>query len=312
MTITCVSQQFHSREGVVSLRPRWWMVSILWWLAWGSFVAASQAPSNAIRGPAFEVASVKQNTSGDTRAWASPGLLPTPFGRPTPEPGRIAINNVTLRELIAAAYDINPAHVPHLLAGGSGKLLDLRFDIQAQPPEGAPASETLMMLRALLAERFKLKVHTERRDVPVYALLVARQGQLGRLLRPSKTDCSVPGTPKAMRSQAPGAVANPGPVCMLNIYQFGKPGRGDITMSDTTPLTSLIVRIQPFVDRPLLDATGLAGSFEWSVSFAMNADSTTAPPIYSALSEQLGIRVERRTAPFDVLVIDSVETPTPN
>jgi uncharacterized protein (TIGR03435 family) len=83
-------------------------------------------------------------------------------------------------------------------------------------------------------------------------------------------------------------------------------------MSDISPLRSLIVRIQPFVDRPLIDATGLTGSFEWSVSFATSAESTSAPVIYTALQEQLGIRAEQRTAPFEVLVIDSVEMPTLN
>jgi uncharacterized protein (TIGR03435 family) len=99
---------------------------------------------------------------------------------------------------------------------------------------------------------------------------------------------------------------------MLNVYQFSKPGPGDLTIGDSTPLMSLIARIQPFVDRPLVDATGLVGSFEWSVSFATNATSTTAPAIYSALPEQLGIKLERRTAPMDVVVVDSVEMPTPN
>jgi len=239
--------------------------------------------------------------------------MPTPFGKPTPRPGRIVIGNIALRDLIAVAYDINPALVSQLLTGGPAGILTRRFDIEARPPEGAPASETLPMLRTLLADRFRLKVHTEKRDIPVYALALAREGQLGRTLRPSRIDCDAPGARKVAATPtatAPGPDSRP--VCMLNVYEFGKPGPGDITMSDSTPLSSLIARIQPFVDRPLIDATGLAGSFEWSVFFATRADSTSAPVIFTALQEQLSIRAERRTAPFDVVVIDSVEMPTPN
>lgn len=287
-----------------------WMTCLL---ALESVVSASQAASTPVRTQAFEVASVRENATSDTRTSASPGLM-TPFGKPTPRPGRVMIHNMALRDLITLAYEINPNLVAQLVTGGPARILDRRFDIEARPPEGAAASETLPMIRTLLAERFKLKVHTERREVPIYALVVARQGQLGRALRPSDIDCNVPGARKAAAATTTTSAsgANARPVCMLNVYEFGKPGPGDITLSDRTPLTSLIARIQPFMDRPLVDATGLVGSFEWSVSFATNPNSTTAPSIYSALPEQLGIRAERRTAPFDVVVIDSVEMPTPN
>jgi len=122
------------------------------------------------------------------------------------------------------------------------------------------------------------------------------------MLKQSTVDCNAPGVRK------PGA----GEVCRVNVYDFSRPGPGDMTISDRTPLAALMFRIQPFVDRPIIDATGLTGSFEWSVSFATNPESTTAPIIDTALQEQLGIRAERRTAPLDVVVIDSVDVPTPN
>lgn len=264
------------------------------------------APSASVGTAAFEVASVRQNTTGDTRTSASPGLLPPPVGRATPRPGRVTIRNIPLRDLIALAYDVNSNLASQLLTGGPGRILGTRFDIEALPPDGAPASETLPMLRTLLADRFKLRVHIERRGIPVYALVMAREGRFGAKLQPSDVDCDAPGARKA-----PSA-ANPQPACRLSIYEFGKPERGNLTMSDRSPLPSLIGRIQPFVDRPLIDATGLTGSFEWSVSFATGGDSASAPVIYTALQEQLGIKAERRTAPFDVVVIDSVEMPTPN
>lgn len=290
-----------------------WMSSISCFLMLSSALSASQASSNSAREPSFEVASVRQNTTGDTRTSSSPGLMPNPFGRVTPRPGLVTISNMSLKDLIAVAYGINPSLVLQLITGGPQRILATRFDIVARPPEGAPASETLPMLRALLADRFKLRVHFERRDRPVYALVMARQGEFGRRLQPSDIDCTVPGTPNDAAALSPTPSRADGrPVCRRNVYEFGKPGSGDITMSDISPLRSLIVRIQSFVDRPLIDATGLTGSFEWSVSFATSAESTSAPVIYTALQEQLGIRAERRTAPFEVLVIDSVEMPTLN
>jgi uncharacterized protein (TIGR03435 family) len=276
--------------------PRW-VSSLVFVLIW---------PTALFAQPAFEVASVRQNTSGDTRTFASPGLLPTPFGPARPGEGPVLVSNMQLRDVIARAFDINPALAPHVMTGGPARLLEMRFDINARRPEGAPLSETLAMLRTLLAERFKLKVHVEKRDIPVYALVVRRQGQLGPQLRESKIDCDAPGARKALvdgKSEE---------VCRLNVYGFGKPGRGDLTISDVNSVASLIVRIQPFLDRPVVDATGLSGTFQWSISFAANPESTTAPVIYTALEEQLGLRVERRSAPYDVVIIDSVEMPTPD
>ena len=139
--------------------------------------------------------------------------------------------NVTLREVIAVAYGIGPLAVQHLVIGGS---------------------ETIPMLRTLLADRFKLK---------------------------ASVDCNAPGARK------PAGEADRTGACSVNPYAINKTGPGDMAISDRTPLTSLIMRIQPFMDRPVIDA---------------------------ALQEQLGIKAERRTAPFDIVVIDSVEMPTPN
>jgi len=278
-----------------------------------SALAAAQAPSTPGNPPAFEVASVRQNTADDGKRFASPGLIRTPLGRSAPVPGPVTVRNMALRDLIAAAYDIDPTFVSLLITGGSGRVLDARFDIDARPPEGAPPSDLLPMLRTLLADRFKLRARIEMRDVPIYALVLARDGRLGPRLKPSDVDCNAPGARRAIATPpAAPAGANAPPVCRLNVYEFGKPGPGDLTMSDSTALSSLIARIQPFVDRPLVDASGLSGIFEWSVSFATNPNSTTAPVVYTALQEQLGIRLERRTAPYDVVVIDSVEMPTPN
>ncbi|HKE85421.1 MAG TPA: TIGR03435 family protein [Vicinamibacterales bacterium] len=289
-----------------------WMSSMSCVLISSATLFSSQTPSTSVSAPAFEVASVRENRSSDTQTFSSPGLMPTPWRKAAPRPGAVTIRNIALRDLIGVAYGIDLTLYSQLVTGGPAGLLGTRFDIDARPPEGALASETLPMLRTLLADRFKLRVHIERRDRPVYALVLARQGQLGRGLRPSDVDCTAPGAPKDAIPSATSTDINQRLVCRANVYDFGKPGPGDITISDRCPLPLMIARLQPFVDRPLIDATGLSGSFEWSVSFATRGDSTSAPIIYTALQEQLGIKAERRTAPFDVVVIDSAEMPMPN
>jgi uncharacterized protein (TIGR03435 family) len=228
----------------------------------------------------------------------------------TPRPGRISIRNIALRDVIAMAYDIHRNLIPHTLVGGPAKLMEARFDIEAKPPEGAPASETLAMLRTLLADRFKLRTHTEKRNIPGYALVIARDGRLGPKLQPSDIDCAAPASATNSGRSLPAAERLR--LCPLNIYGFDTPGPGDLTMTDRSSLGHMLTRVQPFVERPLVDATGLTGSFAWSLSFAIRTDSTTAPVVDAAFQEQLGIRLDRRTAPFDVLVVDSVEMPTPN
>jgi uncharacterized protein (TIGR03435 family) len=101
------------------------------------------------------------------------------------------------------------------------------------------------------------------------------------------------------------------------MYEFGKPTAREMTIRYVSPVSFLLQTLQPFVDRPLFDATGLSGSFAWAVSFSPTTGGglLTEPlgsSVYSALEEQLGLRLERRLHSLEVLVIDSVEMPTPN
>ena len=161
------------------------------------------------------------------------------------------------------------------------------------------------MLRTLLEERFGLRTHTERREIPVYALTVARPGRLGRNLRETTTDCS---RFDRRNEPADSALAK---VCSNS-------GRRDAQKSqlrESGPIALFMERLanQGVLDRPLEDRTGLIGLFEWDVTFRVDrnpASDSEFPPIESALADQLGLRVVPATATREVRIIDTVEAPS--
>jgi uncharacterized protein (TIGR03435 family) len=267
------------------------------WLLCACAVAA-QSPSPVPRTPAFEVASVKSNRSGD---------LAIRIDRPASD--RFVAVNVPLRELIRFAYDLQDVR----LAGGPDWIRSERFDIMAKSELALPAwSSTgppmplLLMVRTLLADRFGLVVHQETRDLPVYALLVAREDRkFGPEITASKLDCE---------SQAAQ------PACGMRI------GPGQMVMSGT-PMSQFALVLSNFVQRVVLDRTQLPGTFDFRLSWTPDRIPQGTPPpgapplppidpngpsLFAALQEQLGLTLEATRAPLDVLVIDRVERPTPD
>jgi uncharacterized protein (TIGR03435 family) len=173
-----------------------------------------------------------------------------------------------------------------------------------------PEAEERQMLRTVLADRFGLRTHVERRMAPVYALRVAQARRLGPTFRPIDVDC---GTWRRERTEQPRD-ADGQPVC----------GQSTSTMADGfTALTLKGVRgdlawliwlIQPLVDRPITDETGLVGSFEWDLTYRLGpfVDQSGAPDVFRAVREQLGLTLERTDDLADVVVIDEVSPPEPN
>jgi uncharacterized protein (TIGR03435 family) len=274
---------------------------------WAALAAATSArvPTPADPAPAFEVASVKPNETTDV-GW-SHGAKGQTF----------IITNMTLRRIIALAYDI-PLQAEHFrLVGGPDKVLSRRFDIQAKMPEGVAANQRFSMLRSLLAERFKLQARPRVRQGPVYALVVARSGTLGPELRPSKHNCA---EYKAawLKNNTPASEIVPPrdarnrPLCVGPADRPPPDGR---RIMDAGPISHLIASIEGLLDRPLVDGTQLSGNFEWRLTFSPQTiprPGSEVPSMSVALREQLGLQLERRTGPIDVLVIDSVQMPTPN
>jgi uncharacterized protein (TIGR03435 family) len=270
-------------------------------------LTAPQAPtpSKPDAGTAsFEVASVKPNTTGDHRV--AIGLQPG---------GRFNASNVPLRMLLRQAYDIQEFQI----VGGPEWLRSDRFDIVAKTPEGEFSADQMRpMLRALLAERFNLRAHNETREMPVYALVKTRQGgSLGPDITPSAVDCAA-----VMQSRRGGAPPAPGQKidCGL-LIGVGKMNAGGM------PMTTLARSLSSLVGRIVVDKTELTGGYDFELTYApdglgglpplpnevpLNEGDPTAPTIFTALQEQLGLKLDERRATVDVLVIDSVEKPGEN
>ena len=175
------------------------------------------------------------------------------------------------------------------------------------------------MMQSLLAERFKLAAHTETRQLPIYTLMLAKaDGRPGPQLRPSTTDC------EALRGQGRGrGSAPPGPGERPPCGMAMGPGR---LISGSTPLSQLIAALSQAVRRVVIDRTNLKGNFDIDLIWTPDqmpagwpppgvnvpAIDPNGPSIFTALQEQLGLKLESQTGPVDVLVIDHVEQPTPD
>lgn len=261
-------------------------------------VATVLAGSAAISAQlSFEVASVRPNTSG-------PGGT---FMRRLPGVGFEA-GNVTPRDLILFAYDIQRFYV----VGMPAWIETERFDISARtgasvPPPSTGVSVEWLMVRTLLQDRFRLSVHTETRQMPVYALLLARSdGQLGPQLRRSQMNC--------MNAPAPGATVPANAERCAN--RNNPPG---VVSGVGREMPSFVFPLAGYVQRAVVDRTGLTGT--WDIDLTFNPDGLAGSPaspddprpsLFTALQEQLGLRLEPSMGPVEVLVIDRIERPTAN
>ncbi len=240
----------------------------------GAAYAQSSAQSPPSTPIAFEVASVKPNTSGSARSdWDRDPS------------GRVTLINVTLRHLIRDAYGV----IDSQIAGGPAWLDVDRFDVIAKPPDGSQAAQSASMMKALLAERFRLVTHTERRELPVYELLRVTPEALGPRLRP-RPDCA---------GRQPGAGDQSEPPC--GGFLFG-PNRVTMRGMGIGALASHLS-----TERFVLDRTGLSGDVDVDLEWA-----TEGPSLFTALQEQLGLRLQPTRAMVDVLVIDAAQRPSAN
>jgi uncharacterized protein (TIGR03435 family) len=230
--------------------------------------------------PAFEVASVKPNKSGDAslRLDIQPG-------------GRFIAANIPLKQFIRAAYTLQL----HQIADAPAWVDSERFDITAisdrdltvstpWTPGGRYALVQLMM-QSLLADRFKMVSHIEERQAQGYELVLHRPGDSSKLTpanRPCETACGM------------------------------RPGPGTLAARGV-PMPTLAEFLSQVTGRLVTDGTGVAGNFDldlkWTPEAQLRPDSE-APSVFTALQEQLGLRLEPRRGPLTVLVVDSIDRPT--
>ena len=253
-----------------------------------------QAATTAL--PSFEVASIKPSRPDDSMV----KMLFTRSG--------LSAENFTVHGFIRTAYNVQENQI----LGGPGWLNSEKYDVEAKVDSAVAQQHTSpddrrLALQQLLADRFKLKLHRETRELPVYELVVTRSGPKFREAKPGDT-------------YADGAKRHDGQPIGPGIWLLG---RGDLA-GQGMPLSALILILSRQLDRPILDKTGLTSNYDYKLqwspeeSHAPSNDQETvspdspAPSVFVAIQEQLGLKLEPRKAPVEVLVIDHVERPSEN
>jgi uncharacterized protein (TIGR03435 family) len=283
--------------------------------------------------PSFDVASIKPNRSGDRMVGL--GNLPG---------GRLNAHNVTARMLMRMAFKVQDFQI----TGAPAWFDSEHYDIEAKPESGGAAlddprkmtdsqrdaemEKQRIRVQGLLADRFKLTLHRETREMPVYALVVAKGGP-----RLKESATVPPDADQAGPKFAPGPPPGGGP------GRGGLPvrgrgmmmGRGQLT-GQAAPISLLTEVLSTQIGRTVIDRTGLKGVYDFSLKFTPDetqglafrgpgdgpagAGPVDAPPppdpsgpsVFTALQEQLGLALESQKGPVEVLVIDHVEKPSEN
>jgi len=234
----------------------------------------------------FEVASVKPNNSGE-RKW----LAPPPAG------GRYAVTNMTLQMLVVQAYGL-----PSFQISGAPPWFDSdRFDVEGKALGNPPKEQIMVMLQSLLADRFKLAVHRENKEAPVFELVVAKGG---------------------IKFKEGKCVGEPGFANPCGGFSVGLRG---VMVGREVGVDQLASNLGSLLSRQVHDKTGLAGKYDFDLTWTPDGstirgpgDPDAPPPdpagpsIFTALQEQLGLELKSTKAPVEILVIDHVEKPDEN
>jgi len=292
-------------QGTIRLSDFVWAIALLLLVLIPAMTTMGQLPQ-PVR-PSFEVASIKPNPPNETRVFMT-GVGDTYIA-----------TGASLKTLIGYAFRARDFQI----VGATDWIASDRWEIVAKAPEGSiplrPVTVDLnvpdtkaLMLQSLLEDRFKLKIHRELRQLPVYELVVVKDGAKIRL-----SEDQGPIVPPAAGSSP---VPRPGEKLTRGSY-WASSGKFEAT---AIPLERFVSYLVPHLDGPVIDKTGLQGLYDFSLryeqspgSFAFASpdvpvDVLTGPSIYTALREQLGLQLNREKGPVEVIVIDSAQKPTPN
>ncbi len=226
--------------------------------------------------PAFAVATIKPHDPAIQRSGFSSN------------PALLTIRNESVVSMIVFAYSLNKRQLASAPGWAESEYFDIegRGDVDGQP--NLPQYQE--MVRKLLAERFQLKFHMEKRELSVYAVRVAKSGL--KLTSAANPD----GLLDQTGSRSGSVLTIKYTSCSMPDFAFGE---------------------QPYFDRPVIDQTGIAGRFDFTLRYtpdsaATSDDPDTPPGIFTAIQEQLGLKIEPSKAMADVLVLDRIERPSGN
>ena len=205
--------------------------------------------------------------------------------------GTFVMRNQPLRSIIGAASPVPPSEIE----GFPDWVVRDRYDITAKPPAGSTRQQRRVMMRRMIEDRFKLKGHVEDRERPTFALVLARSdGRLGPQLKPSAVDCTKP-----------------------NAGCGGAFGAGSI-VSDALRLDDVVPFFSNEAGRTVINRTGLEGFYALTLRWSpqqpptANSPATDNPEFFTAIQEQLGLKLQPEEAQLPVFIVDSIERPSEN
>jgi len=267
---------------------------------------------------AFEVASVRMYDPASAARYTMRG------GPGTSDPGRFSCQNCSLRSLIVAAYDIKEFQLTSPSASD-------RYGVEAKVPQGASKEQFRSMLQYLLAERFQLKLHHQPQEMTVYTLVV---GKGGSKLTPSQSAATPPDPALPTPGPIPTGSKNGFPVPPPGFISTTALANGAYRMGATdAPMAKLVSMLSLLLARPVHDATGLDGGYDFQLFWSPEAstdnasprlaqdgspipavpDTDSSPTLLLAVQQQLGLKLESKKDQVDVLVVDHAEKiPTVN
>ena len=232
------------------------------------FAALVVSSATALAAQSFEVATVKRNPAG-----------PNALNAFSAEPGRLLVTNMPLDQMIQATFHIRTG----MLIGATGWMTSERYDIEGKAPGVLKFDDQLVLLKALLIERFQLKFHTETRQMTMLFLM---QGKSGPKF-----------TPSAEGDGKEHITIRPTQISGTNI-----------------PFGHFVSVLEAQLSRPIKNETGISGDFDLSLKYVRDdlPSAAEGPSVYAAVEEQLGLKLESRKGPAEVMVIDSAQRPGEN
>ncbi len=311
------------------LSKQYLRVLVLLAAAGAAFVAVTSGPAQVVHDSeqadatsqqAFEVASIKPSAEDGRRVsiWISPG-------------GRFTASGVSAKMLIQEAYDLRDFQI----SGGPGWLTSERYDITAKSElPGLNRERIKVLLQSLLADRFGLKFHRETKELPIYLLVVGKNGPKFHKSE-IQSDPSADAVPeKAPQTGEPGSVdrtatraAGGGPTPKGAMIRMGR-GQLEAQMALVKDFASILSQQ---LGRPVVDKTGLEGKYDFELQWtpdesmrgvgpfgdspvrdAPPAGDSSGPTIFTALQEQLGLKLESAKGPVEILVIDQIDKASAN